>query len=122
MTTVPAPFEPDPEPAAALEPIRDAIWPGRGPEDMETVRRAPGPGHRDAGAGVGGAFEVEDRVFEVEDRAGPGAGGARDISPLSCRPTAPADARPRPVVHHVHGGTILGPHRGGVDQVLDRAR
>ncbi|MGX1273740.1 alpha/beta hydrolase [Streptomyces phaeoluteigriseus] len=114
MTTVPPPF--DPELAAALELIRDMISPGMAPEDIETVRRSPGIALlAQVDLTAGGAFEVEDRTV-------PGAEGSPDISLLICRPTAPAPARPRPVVYHVHGGgMVLGTNRVGVDQVLDWA-
>ncbi|MFE7649463.1 alpha/beta hydrolase [Streptomyces phaeoluteigriseus] len=115
MTTVPPPF--DPELAAALELIRDMISPGMSPEDIETVRRSPGI------ALLAQVDLTADGAFEVEDRTVPGPEGSPEISLLICRPTAPAPARPRPVVYHVHGGgMVLGSNRVGVDQVLDWAR
>jgi acetyl esterase/lipase len=115
MTTVPPPF--DPEPAAALELIKDMITPGMSMEDIETVRRSPGIALlAQVDLTAGGAFEVEDRTV-------PGAEGSPEISLLICRPTAPAPDRPRPVVYHVHGGgMVLGTNRVGVDQILDWAR
>ncbi|USQ84780.1 alpha/beta hydrolase [Streptomyces phaeoluteigriseus] len=115
MTTVPPPF--DPELAAALELIRDMISPGMSPEDIETVRRSPGI------ALLAQVDLTADGAFEVEDRTVPGPEGSPEISLLICRPTAPAPARPRPVVYHVHGGgMVLGSNRVGVDQILDWAR
>jgi acetyl esterase/lipase len=64
-----------------------------------------------------------DGFFQVEDRAVPGPEGAPDISLLICRPTAPAQAGPRPVIYHVHGGgLILGDNRVGVDAPLAWAK
>ncbi|OQD57081.1 esterase [Streptomyces phaeoluteigriseus] len=115
MTTVPPPF--DPELAAALELIRDMISPGMSPEDIETVRRSPGI------ALLAQVDLTADGAFGVEDRTVPGPEGSPEISLLICRPTAPAPARPRPVVYHVHGGgMVLGSNRVGVDQILDWAR
>ncbi|WP_416982114.1 alpha/beta hydrolase [Streptomyces sp. T028] len=115
MTSVPPPF--DPELAAALELIGEMIQPGMTMEDIETVRQGPGISMlADMDLTVGGAFEAEDRTV-------PGPEGAPDISLLICRPTAPAPARPRPVVYHVHGGgMVLGNNRVGVDVALDWAR
>ncbi|GAB7106198.1 alpha/beta hydrolase [Streptomyces phaeofaciens JCM 4814] len=115
MTSVPPPF--DPELAAVLELIKDAISPALYPEDIEAVRQGPGMAMlADLDLTAGGAFEVEDRVV-------PGPEGSPEISLLICRPTGPAPARPRPVVYHVHGGgMVIGTNRVGVDFALDWAR
>ncbi|MFF3935467.1 alpha/beta hydrolase [Streptomyces phaeofaciens] len=115
MTSVPPPF--DPELAAVLELIKDAISPAMYPEDIEAVRQGPGIAMlADLDLTAGGAFEVEDRSV-------PGPEGSPEISLLICRPTAPAPARPRPVVYHVHGGgMVIGTNRVGVDFALDWAR
>ncbi|MEU1520348.1 alpha/beta hydrolase [Streptomyces sp. NPDC005811] len=115
MTSVPPPF--DPELAAALELIKEVIQPGMSPEDIEAIRQGPGISMlAELDLTAGGAFEVEDRTV-------PGPEGAPGISLLICRPTAPAPARPRPVVYHVHGGgMVLGTNRVGVDVALDWAR
>ncbi|MEU9264909.1 alpha/beta hydrolase [Streptomyces sp. NPDC048251] len=115
MTSAPPPF--DPELGAALELIREMIQPGLTAEDIETVRQGPGIALlAELDLTLGGAFEVEDRTV-------PGPRGAPGISLLICRPTAPAPARPRPVVYHVHGGgMVLGNNRVGVDVALDWAR
>ncbi|WP_460071763.1 alpha/beta hydrolase [Streptomyces sp. YKOK-I1] len=115
MTSVPPPF--DPELAAALELIKEVIQPGMSPEDIEAIRQGPGISMlAELDLTAGGAFEVEDRTV-------PGPEGAPEISLLICRPTAPAPARPRPVVYHVHGGgMVLGTNRVGVDVALDWAR
>jgi acetyl esterase/lipase len=114
MTQVPPPF--DPELAAALELIKEVIPPGFTMEEIDALRQGPGEM----------LFEVDltlDGFFEVEDRAVPGPAGAPDISLLICRPTAPPQAGPRPVIYHVHGGgLVLGDNRAGVDAPLAWAK
>ncbi len=115
MTQVPPPF--DPELAAALELIHEVVQPGFTLEDIEAVRQGPG---------IQMLADLDltlDGFFEVEDRAVPGPQGAPDISLLICRPAAPADAGPRPVIYHVHGGgMVLGDNRVGVDGPLAWAK
>jgi acetyl esterase/lipase len=111
MTYVPPPF--DPELAAALELIKDMISPGLTLDEIAEVRQ--GPGIRmlaELDLTMGGTFEVEDRQV-------PGPEGEPDISLLICRPAAPENAGPRPVIYHVHGGgMIIGNNRVGVDAPL----
>ncbi|MGW2830958.1 alpha/beta hydrolase [Streptomyces sp. NPDC001286] len=115
MTLVPPPF--DPELAAALELIKEVVGPSITPEEIETARQGPGIEMlADLDLTLGGFFEVEDR--EV-----PGPEDAPDISLLICRPSGAADAGPRPVIYHVHGGgLILGNNRVGVDVPLAWAK
>ncbi|MGW2240719.1 alpha/beta hydrolase [Streptomyces sp. NPDC001759] len=115
MTLVPPPF--DPELAAALELIKEVVGPSITPEEIETARQGPGIELlADLDLTLGGFFEVEDR--EV-----PGPEDAPDISLLICRPSGAADAGPRPVIYHVHGGgMILGNNRVGVDAPLAWAK
>ncbi|MFF4905159.1 alpha/beta hydrolase [Streptomyces sp. NPDC001260] len=115
MTQVPPPF--DPELAAALELIKEVVGPSITPEEIETARQGPGIELlADLDLTLGGFFEVEDR--EV-----PGPEDAPDISLLICRPSGAADAGPRPVIYHVHGGgMILGNNRVGVDAPLAWAK
>ncbi|MFF7162352.1 alpha/beta hydrolase [Streptomyces sp. NPDC008086] len=111
----PPPF--DPELAAALELIRDVISPGLTMDEIADIRQ---------GAGIQMLAELDltlDGFFEVEDRAVPGPAGAPDISLLICRPAAPAQGDPRPVIYHVHGGgMVLGNNRIGVDAALAWAK
>ncbi|TXS43272.1 alpha/beta hydrolase [Streptomyces sp. uw30] len=115
MTQAPPPF--DPELAAALELIKDVISPGLTMDDIAEVRQ---------GAGIQMLADLDltlDGYFEVEDRAVPGPEGAPEISLLICRPAAPADTGPRPVIYHVHGGgMIIGTNRVGVDAPLAWAK
>ncbi|MDC2954305.1 alpha/beta hydrolase [Streptomyces gilvifuscus] len=115
MTLVPPPF--DPELAAALELIKEVVGPSITPEEIETARQGPGIELlADLDLTLGGFFEVEDR--EV-----PGPEDAPDISLLICRPSGAAEAGPRPVIYHVHGGgMILGNNRVGVDAPLAWAK
>ncbi|MER5447643.1 alpha/beta hydrolase [Streptomyces sp. NPDC002766] len=115
MTLVPPPF--DPELAAALELIKEVVAPSITPDEIETVRQGPGIEMlADLDLTVGGFFEVEERVV-------PGPEDAPDISLLICRPSGAADAGPRPVIYHVHGGgMILGNNRVGVDVPLAWAK
>ncbi|MGW6907726.1 alpha/beta hydrolase [Streptomyces sp. NPDC054940] len=115
MTQVPPPF--DPELAAALELIKDVISPSLTMDEIADVRQ---------GAGIQMLAELDltmDGYFDVEDRAVPGPGGAPDISLLICRPAAPVEAGPRPVIYHVHGGgMVIGNNRVGVDVPLSWAK
>ncbi|TQJ91750.1 alpha/beta hydrolase [Streptomyces sp. SLBN-31] len=115
MTLVPPPF--DPELAAALELIKEVVGPSITPDEIETARQGPGIEMlADLDLTLGGFFEVEDRVV-------PGPEDAPDISLLICRPSGAADAGPRPVIYHVHGGgMILGNNRVGVDVPLAWAK
>lgn len=115
MTQVPPPF--DPELAAALELIRDVISPGLTMDEIADVRRGPGIQMlAELDLTMGGFFEVEDRTV-------PGPEGAPEISLLICRPATPADAGPRPVIYHVHGGgLVIGNNRVGVDVPLAWAK
>lgn len=115
MTQVPPPF--DPELAAALELIREVIQPGLTMDEIADVRQGAGIQMlADLDLTMGGFFEVEDRTV-------PGPEGAPEISLLICRPAAPADADPRPVIYHVHGGgMVLGNNRVGVDAALAWAK
>lgn len=111
----PPPF--DPELAAALELIKDVISPGLTMDEIADVRQ---------GAGIQMLAELDltlDGFFEVEDRAVPGPEGAPEISLLICRPAGPAQADPRPVIYHVHGGgMVIGNNRVGVDAALAWAK
>jgi acetyl esterase/lipase len=111
MTQVPPPF--DPELAAALELIKDVIHPGLTMDEIDDVRQGPGVQMlADLDLTLDGAFEAEDRQV-----AGPR--GEPDISLLICRPTAPANEGPLPVIYHVHGGgMIIGNNRVGVLEPL----
>ena len=115
MTQVPPPF--DPELAAALELIKDVISPGMTMDEIDGIRQ---------GAGIQMLAELDltmDGFFEVEDRAVPGPEGAPEISLLICRPAAPSEGGPRPVIYHVHGGgMVLGNNRVGVDAALAWAK
>jgi acetyl esterase/lipase len=115
MTQVPPPF--DPELAAALELIKDVVSPGITPDEIDAVRQGPG---------IEMLAELDltmDGFFETEDRAVPGPEGAPEISLLICRPAAPAEDGPRPVIYHIHGGgLILGNNRVGVDAALAWAK
>ncbi|MEY9996463.1 acetyl esterase/lipase [Streptomyces sp. V4I8] len=119
MSQVPPPVPPpfDPELAAALELIKDVISPGLAMDEIADIRQGPG---------IQMLAELDltlDGFFEVEDRTVPGPAGAPEISLLICRPAAPADAGPRPVIYHVHGGgMVLGNNRVGVDAALVWAR
>jgi acetyl esterase/lipase len=112
---VPPPF--DPELAAALELIKDMISPGFTMDEIPGIRE---------GAGIQMLAELDltlDGFFEVEDRTVPGPQDAPEISLLICRPAAPAEAGPRPVIYHVHGGgMVLGNNRVGVDAPLAWAK
>ncbi|MFE6171428.1 alpha/beta hydrolase [Streptomyces sp. NPDC056464] len=111
----PPPF--DPELAAALELIKDVISPGLTMDEIADVRQGPG---------IQLLADLDltlDGYFEVEDRAVPGPEGEPEISLLICRPIAPADSGPRPVIYHVHGGgMIIGNNRVGVDAPLAWAK
>lgn len=113
--TSPPPF--DPELAAALELIKDVISPGLTMDEIADVRQ---------GAGIQMLAELDltlEGFFEVEDRTVPGPAGAPEISLLICRPAAPAESGPRPVIYHVHGGgMIIGNNRVGVDAALAWAK
>ena len=115
MTQVPPPF--DPELAAALDLIKEMISPGLAPEEIDAVRQGPG---------IQLLADMDltlDGFFEAEDRLVPGPEGAPGISLLICRPAAPADAGPRPVIYHVHGGgMVIGNNRVGVDAPLAWAK
>lgn len=115
MTQVPPPF--DPELAAALELIKDVISPGLTMDEIAGVRQGPG---------IQMLADLDltmDGFFEVEDRTVPGPEGAPEISLLIARPVAPADAGPRPVIYHVHGGgMVIGNNRVGVDVPLSWAK
>ncbi|SDM29753.1 Acetyl esterase/lipase [Streptomyces sp. cf386] len=115
MTQVPPPF--DPELAAALELIKDVISPSLTMDEIADVRQ---------GAGIQMLAELDltmDGYFDVEDRAVPGPGGAPEISLLICRPAGSAEAGPRPVIYHVHGGgMVIGNNRVGVDVPLSWAK
>ncbi|MGW3646175.1 alpha/beta hydrolase [Streptomyces sp. NPDC000878] len=111
MTLTPPPF--DPELAAVLEMLKDAVPPQLTMDEIEATRNGPGLAMlADMDLTLGGAFEVEDRVV-------PGPENAPDISLLICRPTAPATENPLPVIYHVHGGgMVIGNNRVGVDGPL----
>ncbi|MFI7407327.1 alpha/beta hydrolase [Streptomyces sp. NPDC049627] len=115
MTQVPPPF--DPELAAALELIKEVVSPGMTMDEIPGIRE---------GAGIQMLAELDLTMggfFEVEDRAVPGPEGAPEISLLICRPAAPSEAGPRPVIYHVHGGgMVLGNNRVGVDAALAWAK
>ncbi|WP_369032668.1 alpha/beta hydrolase [Streptomyces adonidis] len=115
MTLTPPPF--DPELAAVLEMLKDAVPPQLTMDEIEATRNGPGLAMlADLDLTVGGAFEVEDRVV-------PGPENAPDISLLICRPTAPATEIPLPVIYHVHGGgMVIGNNRVGVDAALRWAK
>ncbi|WP_405534307.1 alpha/beta hydrolase [Streptomyces sp. NBC_00075] len=115
MTLTPPPF--DPELAAVLEMLKDAVPPQLTMDEIEATRNGPGLAMlADLDLTVGGAFEVEDRVV-------PGPENAPDISLLICRPTAPATQIPLPVIYHVHGGgMVIGNNRVGVDAALRWAK
>jgi acetyl esterase/lipase len=115
MTQIPPPF--DPELAAALELIKDMISPGLTMDEIADVRQGPGIEM------LARLDLTMDGFFEVEDRAVPGPEGAPEVSLLICRPAAAADAGPRPVIYHVHGGgLIIGNNRVGVDVPLTWAK
>ncbi|WP_367319198.1 alpha/beta hydrolase [Streptomyces sp. HUAS ZL42] len=115
MTSVPPPF--DPELAAALELIKDVISPGMTPDEIDLVRQGPGI------ALLADLDLTLDGFFDVEDRTVPGPEGAPEISLLICRPAAPADAGPLPVIYHTHGGgMVIGNNRVGVDAPLAWAK
>jgi len=111
MTLTPPPF--DPELAAVLEMLKDAVPPQLTMDEIEATRNGPGLAMlADMDLTLGGAFEVEDRVV-------PGPENAPDISLLICRPTAAATDGPLPVIYHVHGGgMVIGNNRVGVDGPL----
>ncbi|WP_327699267.1 alpha/beta hydrolase [Streptomyces sp. NBC_00459] len=111
MTLTPPPF--DPELAAVLEMIKDAVPPQLTMDEIEATRNGPGLAMlADLDLTLGGVFEVEDRVV-------PGPENAPDISLLICRPVAPATDGPLPVIYHVHGGgMVIGNNRVGVDAAL----
>ncbi|GAA4082044.1 alpha/beta hydrolase [Streptomyces shaanxiensis] len=115
MTQVPPPF--DPELAAALELIKDVISPALTMDEIAGIRQGPG---------IQMLAQLDltmDGFFEVEDRTVPGPEGAPEISLLICRPAAPADAGPRPVIYHIHGGgMVIGNNRVGVDVPLSWAK
>ncbi|WP_105969684.1 alpha/beta hydrolase [Streptomyces geranii] len=115
--TPPPPF--DPELAAVLEMIKDAIRPQLTMEEIEVVRNGPG---------ISMLADMDlslDGFFEVEDRTVPGPENAPDISLLICRPTTrtPGTGTHLPVIYHVHGGgMVLGNNRVGVDGPLRWAK
>lgn len=115
MTLTPPPF--DPELAAVLEMLKDAVPPQLTMDEIEATRNGPGLAMlADLDLTLGGTFEVEDRVV-------PGPENAPDISLLICRPTAPATEGPLPVIYHVHGGgMVIGNNRVGVDAALRWAK
>ncbi|MCT9137622.1 alpha/beta hydrolase [Streptomyces violarus] len=113
MTLVPPPF--DPELAAVLEAVGEALPSSFTPADIPEMRRALD------------ILDVSDEelsrggAFEIEERAVPGPQGAPDLSLLICRPTASPGGRP--VIYHTHGGgMILGNNRFAVAMALDWAR
>ncbi|GAA3871324.1 alpha/beta hydrolase [Streptomyces lacrimifluminis] len=111
MTLTPPPF--DPELAAVLEMLKDAVPPQLTMDEIEATRNGPGLAMlADMDLTMGGAFEVEDRVV-------PGPENAPDISLLICRPVAPPTDGPLPVIYHVHGGgMVIGNNRVGADAAL----
>ncbi|MCL8010125.1 alpha/beta hydrolase [Streptomyces sp. AS02] len=115
MTPVPPPF--DPELAAALELIKDVISPALTMDEIAGIRQGPG---------IQMLAQLDltmDGFFEVEDRTVSGPEGAPEISLLICRPAAAADAGPRPVIYHIHGGgMVIGNNRVGVDVPLSWAK
>ncbi|WP_406193826.1 alpha/beta hydrolase [Streptomyces sp. NBC_01017] len=117
MTQAPPPPPFDPELAAALELIKDMISPALTMDEIADVRQGPGIEM------LARLDLTMDGFFEVEDRVVPGPEGAPEVSLLICRPAAPADAGPRPVIYHVHGGgLIIGNNRVGVDVPLTWAK
>ncbi|MEJ8672253.1 alpha/beta hydrolase [Streptomyces sp. MS1.AVA.1] len=114
MTQAPPPPPFDPELAAALELIKDMISPALTMDEIADVRQGPGIEM------LARLDLTMDGFFEVEDRVVPGPEGAPEVSLLICRP---ADAGPRPVIYHVHGGgLIIGNNRVGVDVPLTWAK
>lgn len=117
-TTTPVPF--DPECAAALALVGEALPPSLTPEMIPVMRQAmAAPGSplappSDDDLARGGAFTVEERSV-------PGPDGAPDISLLICRPTGAATAVP--AIYHIHGGgMVIGTNRTGILEMLDWAQ
>ncbi|WP_055525786.1 alpha/beta hydrolase [Streptomyces graminilatus] len=115
MTLTPPPF--DPELAAVLVMLNEAVPPHLAMDEIEFVRNGPGIQMlADMDLTVDGLFQAEDRVV-------PGPENAPDISLLICRPVAPATDGPLPVIYHVHGGgMVIGNNRVGVDAALRWAK
>ncbi|MDT0567746.1 alpha/beta hydrolase [Streptomyces sp. DSM 3412] len=115
MTMIPPPF--DPELAAALEALKDMVPRELSMADIPLMRQGPG-------IELLARLDLTmDGFFEVEDRLVPGPEGAPEISLLICRPVAPTQRGPLPVIYHVHGGgMVVGNNRVGVDEPLTWAR
>ncbi|MFE7275774.1 alpha/beta hydrolase [Streptomyces sp. NPDC057623] len=106
MVMTPPPF--DPELAAHLEAIHEALPPTITPDMIPAGRQMNG------GSFVPPTNEelACDGLFEVEERVVPGPPDAPDVALLICRPTSAADRRP--IVYSIHGGgMVAGSHRLG---------
>lgn len=115
MPHVPPPF--DPELSAALELLKGVVTTGLSPDDIEARRQSS------AQQVLSRVDPTMDGAFTAEDRTVPGPQDQPDVPLLICRPVAPAEAGPRPVLYHVHGGGfVIGTSRHGVDQALAWAK
>lgn len=115
MSMVPPPF--DPEFEAALGMIKDMLPPMGTLDTLVAMRQGAALSHlAELDLTTGGAFALEDRLV-------PGPEGAPEISLLICRPLAPAERGPLPVIHNIPGlrATPGRPGRGdgGAGRPLD---
>jgi acetyl esterase/lipase len=105
----------DPEIAAVLQVLFDAMPPSITPDMIPALRQPDGavPGTTDEELSRGGAFTVSTRSV-------PGPDGAPDVDVIVCLPAgAPA---PTAAVLHVHGGgMIIGDARSGLAEIMDWA-
>lgn len=110
--TPPVPF--DPELAAVLESLAEAVPTTITAELIPAMRGTPDPDRpTDEALSRAGAFHVEERAV-------PGPEGAPEIGLLICRPTRVA--APVPAVYYIHGGgMVMGDNRSGVETPLEWA-
>jgi acetyl esterase/lipase len=112
-TSPPPPF--DPELAAALAVIHEAVELDLTLDRIPELRRPnplfTPPSDEDLS---------QDGAFEITERAVPGPAGAPDIALLVARPTGVTG--PTPLLYNIHGGgMVMGDNRTGLPLVIDWA-
>jgi acetyl esterase/lipase len=114
MTHPPVPF--DPELAAALSALGDAVPTSITPELIALARE-------NAGGLMAPPSDEEishNGTYAVRERTVPGPAGDPDISLLICTPVGAEGARP--AIYHTHGGgMILGDNRSGIVEIVETA-
>jgi len=88
MPLTPPPF--DPELAVVLDSLKEVLTPGLTLEEIDGLRDGP------AVAALADIDFTMDGAFDIEHRTVPGPEDATNIPLLTCRPTKPAPAHPRP--------------------------